>query len=83
MTGIGALRLGAGSERGLIPCPFCGSAPALEAHALDPDIVRIACRGDGCRIRPATEYLLLEYAHELRSAWNARSVARRRPVARR
>jgi hypothetical protein len=56
----------------LLACPFCGGAAAREAHPSLADAVRIACAGEACPVRPATEYLLAEYAAELDAAWNRR-----------
>ena len=56
----------------LLPCPFCGRAPRWEHHPDVGDIVRVACRAPECAVQPATEYLLEEYGHELRGAWNQR-----------
>lgn len=56
----------------LSPCPFCGGGARLERHPAFADIVRVACDGDGCGIRPATEYLLEEFRAGVVEAWNRR-----------
>ena len=57
----------------LLPCPFCGAAPALRPHPELPEIVRVECAGDPCAVRPATEYLLARYVDELVAVWNRRT----------
>lgn len=53
-------------------CPFCEAAPVRQQHPAIPEVVRVACTNDDCRVRPATEYLLEGYGDELRNAWNTR-----------
>ncbi len=57
---------------GLLPCPFCGSYPVREVHPHEGHIIRFACHAERCAVRPATEYLLEEYAESLHGAWNWR-----------
>ncbi|HEX2204504.1 MAG TPA: Lar family restriction alleviation protein [Longimicrobium sp.] len=57
----------------LLECPFCGGRAAFEAHPATPEIVRVACAGDECAVRPATEYLLEEFRGDLVRAWNLRA----------
>lgn len=70
-----ASRTMTGAEAGtaLLECPFCGAPAAFEAHPADGEIVRVACGGEGCAVRPATEYLLAEYRGDLVRAWNVRA----------
>jgi hypothetical protein len=56
----------------LLPCPFCGGEPAVEADPWLGECVRVACANDACRVAPKTEYLLVRFADELREAWNGR-----------
>ena len=56
----------------LLACPFCGGAPSLEPLDDVPEAVRVACRNDGCGVRPGTEYLLANFREELAACWNAR-----------
>ncbi len=56
----------------LLPCPFCGGEPAVEADPWLGECVRVTCGNDACRVAPKTEYLLVRFADELREAWNGR-----------
>ena len=67
-----AIQLPRGTVDPLRPCPFCGAAPVLEPDPWTGQSVRIACGSGACGIRPATEYLLPDYADELCRAWNGR-----------
>jgi hypothetical protein len=53
-------------------CPFCGAPPVWERHPALPSAARLACGDPGCGARPATEYLLHEFATEAAARWNTR-----------
>lgn len=57
----------------LAACPFCGAAPTWERFPADASIVRIACVNRACGVAPRTEYLLADFADELRASWSARA----------
>jgi hypothetical protein len=67
----------------LLPCPFCGGAATLEPDPWLLESIRITCGNDACPVRPRTEALLLCYADELATAWNARPDAEPPSAARR
>jgi hypothetical protein len=75
MTSTSAVHLRGMTMGPLRPCPFCGSAAALERSPWLQESIRILCGNDGCGVRPRTEYLLACYADELCAAWNARPSA--------
>jgi restriction alleviation protein Lar len=56
----------------LLPCPFCGGEAVVERDPWAGESVRVACGERACRVSPATEYLLVEYADELAAGWNRR-----------
>lgn len=68
-----AIRRGVPDGPVLWSCPFCGGAPAWEPHPHFASAFRIRCGASGCGVRPATEYLLREFAAELAGLWNARA----------
>ena len=68
-----AIRCSVQDKPALWSCPFCGGAPACEPHPDFASALRIRCVHSRCGVRPATEYLLREFAGELAELWNARA----------
>jgi hypothetical protein len=67
------IRRGVPDAHALRSCPFCAGPPAWEPHPDFASALRIRCGGSGCGVRPATEYLLREFAGDLANLWNARA----------